>query len=205
MRLLGGLLIASVVNLALFGLLEEMLREKVLLNVNGPIVERVTFIRFKHKTEPPPKNEPEQEPVNTQPPPVKPKDLVQTIEARPLDKVTWHMPEIDMPLNMTSGPYLGIEPNMSTNLVVEPVPKMRFPPRYPQRALMRHVEGKVVLEFTINPDGSVSDARVVKAEPPGYFEQSALRAISRWRFHPKVVAGKAISRTATQTIKYHMK
>ncbi|MCG8123824.1 MAG: energy transducer TonB, partial [Candidatus Thiodiazotropha taylori] len=95
-------------------------------------------------------------------------------------------------------------PQMPTTLAAEPVPRMRFPPRYPQRALMRHVEGKVGLRFTINPDGSVSDAEVIEAEPVGYFEQSALRAISRWQFHPKVVDGKAVSRVATQTISYRL-
>jgi protein TonB len=107
-------------------------------------------------------------------------------------------------LNIANGPYIGSRPELPTILVAEPVPRMRFPPRYPQRALMRHVEGKVVLRFTINPDGSVSDAEVIEADPPGYFEQSALRAISRWQFHPKVVDGNAVSRTATQTISYRL-
>ena len=56
------------------------------------------------------------------------------------------------------------------------------PPRYPLVALRRKIEGSVTLEFTIQPDGSVSSARVVSADPPGLFEEAALAAASRWRF-----------------------
>ena len=56
------------------------------------------------------------------------------------------------------------------------------PPRYPQTAMNRKIEGKVDVAFTIQPDGSVGDMRVVAAEPSGTFDKAALTAVSRYRF-----------------------
>ncbi len=204
MRLFVGLLSALLINLALFWLLEAMLREKAVTLPTLPAMDRVNFVRLAKAPEPP-EAQPPREAQRQEPPPVHPQRQVELVKSLTPPTRDWSMPEIDMPLNLSGGPYLGPRPEIPTTLAAEPVPRMRFPPRYPQRALMRRVEGQVVLEFTINPDGSVSDARVVEADPPGYFEQSALRAITRWEFHPKVVAGNPVSRTARQTITYTLK
>jgi protein TonB len=37
------------------------------------------------------------------------------------------------------------------------------------------------------PDGSVRDVRVVGANPPGYFEAEAVRAVQGWRYKPSSV------------------
>lgn len=55
-------------------------------------------------------------------------------------------------------------------------------PRYPVMAQRRKLEGQVVVQFTIQPDGSVASPRVVSAEPAGVFEEAALVAARRWRF-----------------------
>ncbi|MCG7894458.1 MAG: energy transducer TonB [Candidatus Thiodiazotropha taylori] len=204
MRLLLALLIAMAVNLALFLLLDRMVSEKEIQVDKLVSSEIIEFVRLKSEPEPPPQQEPEQIEELPEPPPAVPETPLQPLAVDRPELAEWQIPELDIPLQIGTGPYIGVRPQMPTTLAAEPVPRMRFPPRYPQRALMRHVEGKVVLRFTINPDGSVSDAEVIEAEPVGYFEQSALRAISRWQFHPKVVDGKAVSRVATQTISYRL-
>ena len=205
MRFSLALLVALVINLALFWLLERMLREKEIQVERMAATERVEFVRLRSEPEPPPVEEPKRMDERPEPPPVRPDTPARQIALDRPPISEWQMPDLDIPLDIASGPYIGVRPEIPATLAAEPVPRMRFPPRYPQRALMRHVEGKVVLKFTINPDGSVSDATVIEAEPPGYFEQSALRAIGRWQFHPKVVDGKAVARSATQTIKYSLK
>lgn len=57
-------------------------------------------------------------------------------------------------------------------------------PTYPPEALRAGESGEVVVEFTVNPDGSVSNARVVRANPPRTFDRAALSAVRRWRFQP---------------------
>jgi periplasmic protein TonB len=63
---------------------------------------------------------------------------------------------------------------------------------YPERALSRHVEGHVLLRFTVNAHGNVEDVQVLEAEPSGYFESAAIDALSRTRFRPRVVGGHPV-------------
>ncbi|NLA67430.1 MAG: TonB family protein [Gammaproteobacteria bacterium] len=57
-------------------------------------------------------------------------------------------------------------------------------PTYPVDALRASQSGEVQVEFTVAPDGSVSDARVVRADPPRVFDRAAVAAVRRWRFEP---------------------
>lgn len=61
-------------------------------------------------------------------------------------------------------------------------------PSYPPEALRAGESGEVVVEFTVNPDGSVSNPRVVRANPPRTFDRAALNAVRRWRFQPIAAA-----------------
>lgn len=65
-------------------------------------------------------------------------------------------------------------------------------PAYPPEALRAGESGEVVVEFTVNPDGSVSNPRVVRANPPRVFDRAAINAVRRWRFQP--VASAATTR-----------
>lgn len=55
-------------------------------------------------------------------------------------------------------------------------------PRYPLPALRARIEGEAQVAFTIQPDGSVRNARLLSSTPPGMFEASALAVAQRWRF-----------------------
>jgi protein TonB len=57
-------------------------------------------------------------------------------------------------------------------------------PKYPPDAFRAGTSGEVQVEFTVGPDGSVSDARVVRANPPRVFDREAIAAVKRWRFQP---------------------
>jgi protein TonB len=74
----------------------------------------------------------------------------------------------------------------------EIVPLVRIDPQYPIRAEERGIEGWVELEFTIGETGAVIAARVLNAKPKGIFDRSALRAIKRWKYNPKVEDGVAM-------------
>ena len=64
---------------------------------------------------------------------------------------------------------------------------------YPARALAANIEGWVELAYTVGPDGSVSNLKVVNATPPRTFESSAIKAVGHLRYQPVVQGGKAIS------------
>jgi protein TonB len=74
------------------------------------------------------------------------------------------------------------------------MPLVRINPDYPPRAQNRGIEGWVLIEFTITAAGTVRDARAIDSSPKGYFEEAALKAISRWRYNPKVQEGVAVER-----------
>ena len=80
------------------------------------------------------------------------------------------------------------------------IPLVRVPPQYPQRANSRGIEGWVQLEFTITESGAVTDIVVVAAEPSGYFERAASRALSRWKYKPKIVDGRPARRYNNQVV-----
>jgi TonB family protein len=57
-------------------------------------------------------------------------------------------------------------------------------PIYPARAEKNKIEGWVDVEFTVAEDGKVKDAIVRAVSTAGVFEESALKAVSQWRYKP---------------------
>jgi len=57
-------------------------------------------------------------------------------------------------------------------------------PRYPAEALRSGTSGEVLMEITVGTDGSVTNARVLRATPSRIFDREALNAVKRWRFEP---------------------
>ncbi len=84
------------------------------------------------------------------------------------------------------------------------VPLVRIPPKYPSRAVNRHIEGWVKVEFTIQTDGSVDAAVVIGSEPETIFDDAALTAISKWKFKEKIVNGVAVPQRAVQRLQFKL-
>lgn len=55
---------------------------------------------------------------------------------------------------------------------------------YPPQAREQGIEGHVVVRYDLDVEGRVHNARVVSASPPEIFDESAVQAVSRWRFSP---------------------
>ena len=68
----------------------------------------------------------------------------------------------------------------------------KIDPLYPFAAKRKGLEGAVTLKFIVTKEGKVVEASVVKGEPPGIFDSSALKAIIRWRFKPAIKDGKSV-------------
>ena len=64
---------------------------------------------------------------------------------------------------------------------------------YPPEARANGVEGFVVVRYDVDAGGEVTNLRVVRAQPQGVFEQSALQAVSRWRFQPPSRNGEPVA------------
>ncbi len=74
----------------------------------------------------------------------------------------------------------------------EAIPLVRIQPAFPEQALARGIEGRVLVEFDVSENGTVENARVVAFEPSAVFNEAALRAVRQWRYHPKVVNGRTV-------------
>jgi protein TonB len=78
------------------------------------------------------------------------------------------------------------------------LPIVKVAPIYPRRAQSRGLEGYVIVEFVVTTNGSVKDAKVVKAEPAGIFDQAALDAALKFKYKPRVVDGVAMEVAGVQ-------
>ncbi len=78
------------------------------------------------------------------------------------------------------------------------------PADYPARAVSRGVEGWVEVQFTVLRDGTTQNAQVVASSPEGYFEQSVLDAVARWRYEPHVVGGEAVDQRVEARLRFQL-
>jgi len=80
------------------------------------------------------------------------------------------------------------------------LPLVRIQPQYPRRAAERGIEGYVVVELTVTPQGTTQDVQVIEADPQGYFERAATRAAEKFKYKPKVVNGQPVSVQGVQYV-----
>ena len=138
------------------------------------------------------------EPPKKPPPPDLPTPELQAPPQAP--NLDIEFPDIAIPTDF-KGAFLGPQ-NQGGNSQV--IPLVRINPQYPRNELLAGVEGWVKVRFTVEPDGSVSSPKVVESKPPRVFDSSALRAIKKWKFKPKVVNGIAVSQDGTQIIEFKL-
>ena len=62
------------------------------------------------------------------------------------------------------------------------MPVNRVPPFYPQKAFEQRVQGYVIVEYDILPDGRVVNPRLVEENPEGYFSHSALITVQKYKY-----------------------
>jgi protein TonB len=65
----------------------------------------------------------------------------------------------------------------------------RVDPEYPTAARRDGVAGSVDLAVLVSESGAVREVSVVRADPPGLFDKSALTAVRKWKYDPRYVDG----------------
>lgn len=73
-------------------------------------------------------------------------------------------------------------------------------PVYPDEAQAARVQGVVILEVIIAPDGKIANARVLRSIPP--LDAAALSAVSQWQFAPTHLNGQPVAVIMTVTVNF---
>jgi periplasmic protein TonB len=76
-------------------------------------------------------------------------------------------------------------------------------PIYPPIAVAARVQGVVIIEATIDPDGKVSEARVLRSIP--LLDQAALEAVRQWEYTPTLLNGEAVPVIMTVTANFTLR
>ncbi len=82
-----------------------------------------------------------------------------------------------------------------------PVPVRTPPPKYPTQLKRDGVSGMVVVNVTIDTEGSVEAVEVRKSTNPE-FEEPALEAVKNWKFKPAQKGGSAIRTKVALPLKF---
>jgi protein TonB len=84
------------------------------------------------------------------------------------------------------------------------VPVSQVSPIYPLRARRKGIEGWVKVKFLVTESGTVEEISIVEASPKNLFEQSVLKAVPGWRFKPGTVEGQAVKTWASTTLEFRL-
>ena len=71
---------------------------------------------------------------------------------------------------------------------------------YPAIAQSARVQGIVIIEATIAPNGKVTDTKVLRSIP--LLDQAALDAVKQWEFTPTLLNGVPVPVIMTVTVQF---
>jgi len=206
MRFLGSTAAGLLVGLLLFLIMHSLISGRSSIERDEDSAVRLDFIKVDQdelenikKRTPPPK------PVPPKKPPPPPKVTLDNPDQPRPDMPRIEMPRISLGVSAGGGPYLGNWSAGDSGADGDVIPIVRIEPQFPREALINGISGWVEVEFTIEPDGSVSKPRVVDSDPPRVFDRNAIRAIFKWKFKPRIVDGKPVARRAKQRLDFELR
>jgi protein TonB len=86
--------------------------------------------------------------------------------------------------------------------ISEPRKTRNVPPVYPEVAKHARVQGTVILEATISPQGRVADLKVLRGIP--MLDDAALSAVRQWTYTPTLLNGQPVPVIMTVTVNFRL-
>jgi protein TonB len=74
----------------------------------------------------------------------------------------------------------------------KPEPAMKTDIEYTEEARAAGIEGRLVLEVTVDADGLVTDVKVITGVDPA-LDAAAIQTVKTWRFKPALACGKPVA------------
>ena len=202
LRYLSALILGVLISLGLFFLMQSLIdsgEQNTNASSEGQIMEFIRIredetLSIKDRRKP-------QKPKPPKEPPPPPKLIVEKQVKPTMNRIKIEIPNIDLPSIAGGGPFLG---NWAGNPLAEGdvLPIVRIDPQWPREALVKGIEGYVVVEVTIGADGSVKDVRVIQSEPRRMFDRNVIRAVLKWKFKPRIINGVPVERKAIQMLEF---
>jgi protein TonB len=191
-------------SLVLFALLYGAIRVGHFATEKTETLQAIDFVRLKRDSEvetlsrrkpPPPPPQP--------PPPPKMRVATESVQQGPTGM---EIPSLNLSASVGGGPIAGQLGGKGVGGMFDGdlLPLQRIPPQYPRDAARSGITGWVQLEVLVNADGSVRSAKVLDSKPRGLFEASAVQAVMRWKFKPKIQDGKPIEQRGAQKIEFNL-
>jgi len=201
--LLASLGLSVLFSLVLFALLYSAIHAGKFVADKTQVLQTIDFVRLKRDSEveslsrrkpPPPPAQP--------PPPAKMRVAAESVQQGP---GAMEIPTLNLSATVGGGPIAGQMGKAAGGMFDgDLLPLQRIPPQYPRDAARGGISGWVQLEVLVNADGSVRSARVVDSKPRGIFEASAVQAVMRWKFKPKIENGKPVEQRGSQKIEFNL-
>lgn len=109
-----------------------------------------------------------------------------------------------LPKQAAASPWAAATDALPTGDAIKPPKKTKYvKPVYPQAALDARVQGDVVLEVVIGPNGRVTDTRVIRSVPK--LDQAAIDATMQAQYEPVRINGIPVSVTTMVTHTFSFK
>ena len=99
-------------------------------------------------------------------------------------------------------PPAPVKPVRPGGVITAPMRVKDVPPVYPPIAQSARVQGDVIIEATIGPDGKVQDARVLRSVP--LLDQAAVTAVRSWEYTPTLLNGQPVPVIMTVTVRFRL-
>ncbi len=75
-------------------------------------------------------------------------------------------------------------------------------PRYPKAARAARIQGHVIIEATIDKDGSVSELKLISGHP--MLVSAAMEAVKQWKYEPYLLDGKPMPVKTTIDVNFSL-
>jgi len=192
MRLAVGLVLAAVVTLFLFWLMQYLIEtaDKT-LNENdaGSLVD---FVRVKKDEELQRDNrKPKKPPPPEAPPPQPPSPQLDNLNPN-AEKIAISAAPVETDIEMSGGFSLGVGEG-------DYLPIVKVAPIYPNRALSRGVEGYCVVQYTVTKNGTTKNPFVVDGQcTSSLFNSASISAALKFKYKPRVIDGNAVEVSGVQ-------
>jgi protein TonB len=96
-----------------------------------------------------------------------------------------------------------LEPVRVGGVIKEPKKVRDVRPLYPQLALDARVQGVVIIEALVGPDGRVADAKVLRSV--AMLDDAALEAVRAWVYTPTLLNGMPTPLIMTVTVTFRLR